>query len=199
MSRSPLPDMTLLRTTINPPTTGRKLPVIQHELAGRLAALGLALGISLGILLYWEQLKTLGHYGYPAVFLVSLVGNAALFLPAPSFALVLAAGASLDPVIVGLAAGTGAALGEMTGYLAGYSGHAVLQDRPLYNRIRDWMEKRGIWAIFLFAAVPNPFFDVGGIFAGAIRMPAAHFLFATSLGKSLRYALLAGIGVLAVG
>ncbi len=194
--------MTILRTPLSAPVINKspflKGPLaIRKENVGRLTALALILAVSVGILVAWEQIQILGAYGYPAVFLVSLIGNAVLFLPAPSFALVLAAGASLDPLLVGLLAGTGAAIGEMTGYLAGYSGQAVLQDKPVYNRVRGWMETKGILVIFLFAALPNPFFDIGGIIAGAMRMPAWQFLFATGLGKSLRFALLAGLGVLA--
>lgn len=193
--------MTILRTTTTPSikqiSFDRGSLAFKRENAGRLAALALVVVISAGILLGWEQIQALGAYGYPAIFLVSLFGNAVLFLPAPSFALVLAAGASLDPILVGLVAGAGAALGEMTGYLAGYSGQAVLQDKPLYNRVKGWMETKGVLAIFLFAAIPNPFFDVGGIVAGVMRMPAWQFLFAAGLGKSLRFVLLAGLGVLA--
>lgn len=189
--------MTILRTAINPTINNQGRLGIRRENAVRMVALVLVLIMSAGILLAWEQIQILGAYGYPAIFLVSLFGNAILFLPAPSFALVLAAGASLDPLLVGIVAGTGAAIGEMTGYLAGYSGQAVLQDKPLYNRVRGWMATKGILVIFIFAAIPNPFFDVGGIIAGVMRMPAWHFLFATGLGKSLRFALLAGLGVLA--
>jgi membrane protein YqaA with SNARE-associated domain len=191
--------MTLLRTTMNPPASGQGRLSFRRENTGRIIALILIMLVSAGILLAWEQIRILGAYGYPAIFLVSLFGNAILFLPAPSIALVLAAGASLDPLLVGLVAGSGAAIGEMTGYLAGYSGQAVVQDRPLYNRIKGWMNTRGILVIFILAAIPNPFFDIGGIFAGVMRMPAWHFLFATGLGKSLRFAMLAGIGVLAAG
>ena len=193
--------MTLLRTTATPPIKQISFEkgslALKRENAGRLATLAFVVAISAGILLGWEQIQSLGAYGYPAIFLVSLFGNAVLFLPAPGFALVLAAGASLDPIMVGLVAGAGASLGEMTGYLAGYSGQTVLQDKPFYNRVRGWMETKGVLAIFLFGAVPNPFFDVGGIVAGAMRMPTWQFLLAAWLGKSLRFALLAGLGVLA--
>lgn len=191
--------MTILRTPIDSPAIRARFFAIRQENLGRIAALVAILVFSIGILLAWEQIKILGAYGYPAIFLVSLFGNAVLFLPAPSIALVLAAGASLDPVLVGIVAGTGAAIGEMTGYVAGYSGHAVLQDRPLYNRIEGLMKTKGILVVFILAAIPNPFFDIGGIFAGVMRMPAWQFLFATGLGKSLRFALLAGLGVLAAG
>lgn len=196
--------MTIVRTPIATPAINNsplpKRPLaIRREHVVRFAALLLLLAASGGILLSWEHIQILGAYGYPAVFLVSLIGNAVLFLPAPSFALVLAAGASLDPLLVGLLAGTGAAIGEMTGYLAGYSGQAVLQDKPAFDKVRGWMETKGVLVIFIFAALPNPFFDIGGIVAGVMRMPAWQFLFATGLGKSLRFALLAGIGVLAAG
>jgi membrane protein YqaA with SNARE-associated domain len=191
--------MTILRTPIDSPAIRVRSFAIRQENIGRIAALVAILVFSIGILLAWEQIKILGAYGYPAIFLVSLFGNAVLFLPAPSIALVLAAGASLDPVLVGIVAGTGAAIGEMTGYVAGYSGHTVLQDRPLYNRIEGLMKTKGILVVFILAAIPNPFFDIGGIFAGVMRMPAWQFLFATGLGKSLRFALLAGLGVLAAG
>ena len=191
--------MTIFHTPIDSPDVGTRPFPIRRENLGRIAALGVVLVISIGILLAWEQIKILGAYGYPAIFLVSLFGNAVLFLPAPSIALVLAAGATLDPLLVGIVAGTGAAIGEMTGYLAGYSGQAVLQDRPLYNRIEGLMRSKGTLVVFILAVIPNPFFDIGGIFAGVMRMPAWHFLFATGLGKSLRFALLAGLGVLAAG
>ena len=191
--------MTILRTPIDSPAIRARFFAIRQENLGRIAALVAILVFSIGILLAWEQIKILGAYGYPAIFLVSLFGNAVLFLPAPSIALVLAAGASLDPVLVGIVAGTGAAIGEMTGYVAGYSGHAVLQDRPLYNRIEGLMKTKGILVVFILAAIPNPFVDIGGIFAGVMRMPAWQFLSATGLGKSLRFALLAGLGVLAAG
>ncbi|MFN2188783.1 MAG: YqaA family protein [Candidatus Promineifilaceae bacterium] len=195
--------MTILRTASTFTSAqlpfGRDALTLRKENVGRLVALALILLISAGILLGWEQIQRLGSFGYPAIFLVSVVGNAVLFLPAPSIAFVLAAGASLDPLLVGLFAGMGAAIGEMTGYLAGYGGQTVLKDRPLYNRVQGWMESKGPFAIFILAAVPNPFFDIGGIVAGVMRMPAWQFLFATALGKSLRFALLAGIGVLAAG
>ena len=195
--------MTIWRTTISTPSIAGKptgsILVSLKENTGRVVLFALVLGISAGIILAWEEFQRLGVYGYPAVFLASLLGNAVLFLPAPSLALVFAAGASLDPILVGLFAGAGAALGEMTGYLAGYSGQAVISHDGYFRRIKSWMEDKGLLAIFFLAAVPNPLFDVGGIIAGAMRMPAWHFLFATWLGKSLRFALLAGIGVLAAG
>lgn len=163
----------------------------------RIGGVLLMILMTAGIFMAYEQFERLGYYGYPAVFAASLLSNAALFLPAPGFAVVLAAGTTLDPVIVGLVAGLGAAIGEMTGYTVGLSGKNVLTDQPIYWRIERWMRKSGLLVIFLLAAIPNPIFDLGGITAGVLRMPAWRFLSAAWLGKSLRYGLLAALGALA--
>ena len=52
--------------------------------------------------------------------------------------------------------------------------------------------------IFKLAAIPNPLFDIGGLVAGALGMPIWRFLLSVWLGKSLRFALLATIGVMAI-
>lgn len=165
------------------------------EVAGRVAALLLVLAITTVIVLNWDRLESLAVYGYPAVFLVSLLGNATLFLPAPSAALVVLAGGFLDPLTVAIVAGLGAAIGELTTYVIGYSGQAVFEDKATYRRIRYWMSKSGPLVIFLLGAVPNPFFDIGGLIAGATRMPVWLFILASWLGKSIRFGVLAFAGL----
>lgn len=161
---------------------------------GRTTGLLAVLALSAAILLAWGEIERLGVYGYPAVFVVSLIANAAFLLPAPGIALVFASGAVLDPVVVGIVAGLGAAVGELTGYVIGLSGQTVFEDRPLYWHIESWMRKSGALAIFVLAAVPNPVFDVGGVIAGVLRMPVWRFVLSAWLGKSLRFVLLAYLG-----
>jgi uncharacterized membrane protein YdjX (TVP38/TMEM64 family) len=86
----------------------------------------------------------------------------------------------------------------MSGYLAGLSGRGVIDDRPLFRRIQRGMEKAGLWVIFGLAVVPNPFFDIGGIMAGVLRLPAWKFFLACWAGKSLRFGLLV-LGVVTWG
>jgi membrane protein YqaA with SNARE-associated domain len=143
----------------------------------RLIALLFALFISVAIILGWEHIERLG------------------VLPAPSFAFVFAAGSTLDPVGVAIVAGFGAAIGELTGYFAGYSGQGVLEAKPLYHRIESWMNKSGVLVIFLLGAIPNPVFDAGGFIAGILRMPVWQFIIAAWFGKSLRFSVLAYLGL----
>lgn len=184
--------------TIFPRTLERATEVDTSLSLGRIALGVVLLVLMLIPLATGNLLKELGAYGYPAVFLISLISNATLFLPGPGIALVIAAGATLDPIIVGIVAGSGAAIGEMSGYLLGHSGHGILSDRPIYWRIEKWMRKCGTLVIFTLAAVPNPLFDAGGLIAGALRMPVWKFLVSVWLGKCLRFAMLAAFGAVAI-
>lgn len=140
------------------------------------------------------QLK---EYGYLGAFIISALLNATVVLPAGNFLVLAALGATLpSPTLVGLLAAAGAAFGEMTGYLAGYSGRAVVpQHHAWYQRIRGWMERYGMWAIFALSAAPLVF-DVAGITAGVARFPARKFFVACFLGRSVLYILLAWAGAL---
>jgi len=152
------------------------------------------LGLSLAIFAFRECFTDLAAIGYPGIFVVSLLGNATIILPAPSLVLVFALGSALSPVCVGLAAGIGEALGELTGYAAGFAGRAVIEDGKNYRRLVHWMERRGGITVFLLSAVPNPFFDLAGIAAGTLRYPLWRFLLFCWLGKTLKTTLVAWAG-----
>ncbi len=154
--------------------------------------------LSVLIVLWGDRLAGLGAYGYPGLFLLNLLASATLILPAPGLALALAAGATLNPYLVGLAVGSGSTLGELTGYIAGASGRGMVQDDPNYERVRGWMARHGLWVIFVLSLVPNPIFDVAGLAAGAMRIPVWQFLGAAWLGKVIKGTLvaLAGAGMM---
>lgn len=170
-----------------------------RRLIGSIAAVLVAIGITVGIILLRDHIKEFAVYGYPGIFLISFIGNATLILPAPSFAVVFAVGGALNPFLVGIVAGLGATLGELTGYLAGVGGRYVVENRVLFNRVERWMRKGGPLVIFILAIIPNPAFDVGGIVAGAMKMPVWQFILAAWAGKSIRFILLALSGQLLLG
>jgi membrane protein YqaA with SNARE-associated domain len=161
---------------------------------GSIAAVLAAVGISAGLFLLGDQIEKFPVYGYPAVFLVSLIGDATIILPTLSMAVVFGIGGTLNPVAVGVVAGLGSALGELTGYLVGVGGRIVVENRKLYDRLEGWMRRRGMLVIFILGLVPNPTFDVAGMIAGALKMPVWKFLLAAWAGKSLRLILFALAG-----
>ncbi len=163
----------------------------------RVLALVAVVAISILIFVYRDRARELAVYGYPGIFVLSILANATVFLPAPGVAIVFAFGAVLNPIGVALAAGAGAAIGELSGYLAGFSGQAVVARADLYARLTGWMEKNIYLAymlILVLAFVPNPFFDLAGIAAGALKMPMGPFLLWAFIGKTLKMLLFAYAG-----
>ena len=164
----------------------------------KLSFVPLSLLISLVIVANRDRLQQVAVYGYPGVFLISLLGNATIILPAPSLAVVFAMGGVLNPLLVGIAAGAGEALGELTGFMAGYGGQVVVERYDIYHRFRGYMEKYGLIAIFVLSAVPNPFFDLAGLAAGALRFPVWQFLLVCWAGKTIKTVAVAYLGASSV-
>ena len=173
---------------------GGKHRVTISPRAARWLSLLAVVAISGLIMLFRRQLAGLAAYGYPGLFLVSLLSSATLFLPVPGLALTFAAGTSFVPVLVGLAAGTGAAIGEITGYLAGFSGRGVIENQARYERIQGWMQRYGIGVIFVLSLIPNPLFDLAGITAGVMRIPVWRFLLVCLAGNIIKCSLVAYAG-----
>ena len=120
--------------------------------------------------------------------------SATIILPMPGLALAFAAGATLNPLLVGLAMGSGAAVGELTGYLAGYGGQGLVENNAGYDRIVGWTKRFGLWVVFFLALIPNPFFDVVGMIAGLLRIPAWRFLLVCWAGNIIKATTIALIG-----
>ena len=157
----------------------------------RIGALLAAIIITVGVFLLRDLIEPFADYGYPGIFVFSLLGNATVFLPAPGYAIVIAAAVILNPLGVGIVAGLGAALGELTGYLAGTTGRASIVNRDAFRRFEPLIQRYDVFAIALLAAIPNPLFDVAGILSGMLRIPAWQFVLAAWVGKSIRFTLLA--------
>jgi membrane protein YqaA with SNARE-associated domain len=171
----------------------RALPIL-----ARVGTLLLVFALTVGIYFLRDQAKWLVNLGYLGIFLLSILANATLFLPAPGVAFVFGLGALYNPLFVALAAGLGAAIGELSGYLAGYSGNAVIQNRAHVQQLMDWMRKYGNWTILILAFIPNPIFDLAGITAGMLKMPLWKYLVYCAIGKILKMMLFAYAGSLSI-
>lgn len=164
----------------------------------RAAALVLVVGITLGVAVFRDHLNDFVVLGYLGAFVAMLLGNATLVLPAPGLLVVFALGSSLNPLMVGIAGGLGATLGELTGYLTGYSGVGLMERTAINARIHRWMDRSGMLTIFVLSIIPNPFFDLAGIFAGMGRMPVIRFMGITFSGKAIQSTLVAVAGALSI-
>lgn len=141
-----------------------------------------------------EQVERLETFGLLGIFLLSILANATILLPAPGLIFVFSMGARFHPVGVALAAGSGATIGELSGYLAGYSGQVIVDENEIYDRMVRWMQKNGNLTVLVLAFIPNPLFDITGIAAGALKMPIWKFLVWAWIGKTLKMLLTASAG-----
>lgn len=143
----------------------------------------------------WEAFASLGYGG---VFLACFASALTIVVPAPGVVAVFLAGKVFDPMLVGLSAGVGSALGEFSGYLLGRGGRAALGEAVADSRVAtriQWLVTRyGFGFILLLAIIPNPVFDMAGIAAGASRMSPVAFLLATVIGKVVRMTAVALAG-----
>ena len=144
------------------------------------------------------DLAQLKDWGYLGLFFIAMAGSATIVLPTPSTVAVFGGAAVLDPVLglpapllVGLVAGLGDALGEFSGYALGYAGTDIVKRRKVYATFQRWMGRHGMLTIFALCTFPNPFFDLAGAAAGASRMPTGRFFIATLGGKTIKDLFLA--------
>ena len=94
----------------------------------------------------------------------------------------------------------GSAIGELTGYTVGLGSQNLLKTE---NKIAKYiikiqkniMDYHPGFAIFILSAIPNPFFDFAGIFAGIAKMKWQHFLIWCAAGRIIRYTLVAYFGL----
>ena len=160
----------------------------------RVVAILAVIGVTLYTYTIRDRVEEFQAFGYPGIFVIALIANATILLPAPGAAIIYAMGAVFNPWLVGLAAGSGGAIGELSGYLAGFSGQAMVERTDIYDRIKPWVEKYGGWAILVLSAIPNPLFDVAGVAAGIAKMPIQTFLFFVWIGQLIKMTLFALAG-----
>jgi len=170
-----------------------------------LVAFGLlTTGAAVVFFVFGIDIERLNNYGYAGLFVVSLISAASIIMPMPGVAAITGAGALLDPLLgipvpllVGVVAAPAEALGEFTGYLAGYGGSAVLRERRSYPKVKRWMQHNGIATMFVLSSFPNPLVDVAGVAAGAVQLPIPRFFFPMLAGKFLKNVYLASGGLAA--
>lgn len=147
------------------------------------------IGLTSLLILYRQEIQKFGSLGYPGIFLIALLSNATVFIPLPGIMLTTAMGAVFNPFWVAIAAGTGAGLGEFSGYMVGFSGRELIQRTAWHERVEGWIKKYGLWMIMAMAVIPNPAFDLVGFSAGVLKMPLWKFLIAAIVGNILKMML----------
>ncbi len=171
----------------------------QHVGQTMVAALTVAIAVLAWI--YADLVRDLEGPAAVVAFAVTMVGASTVILPAPTALTVIALASSLDnPIAVGVAAAAGQTVGEGVGYLLGRSGSALLPEFGWSRRVAGRMRRSMLITdgiIVLFAAIPNPVFDVIGVIAGTLRHPVWRYAVAAFVGNVFKYVVVwGGLGAL---
>jgi len=136
------------------------------------------------------------NLGYFGAFAFSAIGTASIIIPIPYTLLIFWLGYyQLNPILLALAAGTGSAIGEFSGYLLGYYGRKRLSSerQKKMNYLVQLIDSYGPIAIFLFALTPLPD-DLLFIPLGILRYKFVKVFIPTLLGKTLMAFIISYIG-----
>ena len=172
-----------------------KKPFWTTERYLQILALVFVVALSIFLVLNRAVVAMFAGYGYVGIFIISIISAATIVIPVPSWILVAAMGARLNPRLVGVVSGIGGTIGELTGYFLGYGGRLAVGNVALYERMVGWMKRWGSWTIFGLALIPNPLFDVAGAAAGLLRFPIWKFMLFGAAGRIPKNILFAYIGV----
>jgi membrane protein DedA with SNARE-associated domain len=146
------------------------------------------------------------QYGYLGIFLISLLGATAIFVPIPYTIVIFILGGLqsggnwvFEPLWIAVAAGAGAAIGEFSGYLIGFGGRKVVSGK--YKKRMDFLtklfKKYGPVAIFVFALTPLPD-DLLFIPLGVMRYSLLRAFVPALLGKFFSNLIIAYSGRLSL-
>lgn len=166
----------------------------------KIIGLILAISLSVVIFVFRDKLVNFESYGYFGILVISILGNATIVLPVPVILTAFLGGGIFNPFLVGLVSSFGATIGELTGYIAGRTGGALMKTDPTsprlrgINKIKKWMAKYGLWTIFVLAVIPNPAFDLAGIVSGATKIPVRKYFLVTWAGKLIKFLTFAYLG-----
>jgi len=185
-------NQTLMETqTVEPIKKSRRRRIIFIIALLLVIAIAVALQVFYGC--HPERLAELKAHFYWGAFLISLIGNATIIFPGAVLVILSNLGILLynstglyGPIIVGLVGGLGAAIGETTGYIAGYSGREIVARGKMYGRVERWVRRWGALAIFFFSLIPFVF-DLVGIASGILRFPFWKFILFCGLGRTILY------------
>jgi membrane protein YqaA with SNARE-associated domain len=131
-----------------------------------------------------------------------MLGAMSIFVPIPSAVVIFILGASstLDPLLIAVAAGAGAAIGEFSGYLIGFGGRRAIGEK--YKKKMDFLvklfKKFGPIVIFVFALTPLPD-DLLFIPLGVMRYSFLQAFIPALLGKFFSNLIIAYSGRFGVG
>ncbi len=145
----------------------------------------LSVALMLTMIRFQDALASIGPLGYLTVFLAELINSAVVIVPTPSHTYTMAMALVLNPYILGVVGGIGAAIGEMTAYFIGSRSRTVIPQGRLFERVQSLVRGKVGLVVFALAVLPLPF-DVVGMWAGMVRYSVSRFFLFMVVGKIIK-------------
>jgi membrane protein YqaA with SNARE-associated domain len=148
------------------------------------------------VLIYWEEVRHFSRYGYIGALVISMLAGATILVPVPSVFVVFTLGAVLNPILIGIIAGAGEAIGSMCVYVIGLGNARAFHDMDhgVMAKFRIWIKRRGMFSVFAMSAIFNPLFYPFTAVAGMMHFGWWRFFLLCFAGKSVKNMLVAGAG-----
>jgi membrane protein YqaA with SNARE-associated domain len=148
------------------------------------------------VLLYWQEVRQFSRYGYIGAFIISFLAGVTVLVPVPSVFVVFTLGAVLNPVVIGITAGAGEAIGSMCVYVIGIGNARAFHDMDhgVMAKFQQWIKTRGALSVFAMSAIFNPLFFPFTAIAGMMHFGWWRFFLLCLAGKSLKNIIVSGAG-----
>ena len=164
---------------------------------GWFSIMGVVVVALISAALLWRlmiQGEALGRLGLAGVFAAAMLSHLTVIARDMFVPLFLPLAPLYHPVVLGSAAGTGAAIGEVTTYFLGWGVAESMETMSeAEDKIARWIQRYGLWAVLLVALTPLPDTPIV-MLAGSRRLPFRRLLAVEVAGKSALYSLGAVVG-----
>jgi len=163
-----------------------------------LSIAGVAAVAVISAIVLWYTLiaqKGFGQIGLGSIFLVSMLSHMTVVARDMFVPMLLSLSSSYNPLLLGIFAGWGGAIGDVSAYFLGWGVGESIRDRQQENEdhLTRWIRRYGLWAVLLFALTPLPDTPIL-ILAGSSRLPFKKLLLVQGIGKTALYSLAAFAG-----
>ena len=148
------------------------------------------------IIYFNDELRRMQQWGYIGAFVISILGGATVIVPVPMLPVVFALGGAMGNIwevaLLGMAAAAGEVIGGLTIYMTGQgAGRAISISKNnriqrAYERMLNFIEPRGVIALFLVTFIVNPFFYPAAFACGVLRLGLKKFIPTIIIGKIIK-------------
>lgn len=184
-----------------------------------LALVGITIGVCILLIIYWEYISNFQIIVFLGLFLTAVLAGSPVPVPTPCMALTFTLGSQFSPVVIGIIASTGAAIGSMLVYFTARTGRHFFPSlnisdptNKIYSsrlglflqkiklpRFMNFVNKRGLLGVFLFSIFPNPLLFPMLLTTGINRTSTWKVTIAVWLGHSVLFLTLAFLGHYGLG